>query len=109
MPVDTTSYKSNAENSDKISARLIIEGKVQKVGMRHWIKQNALSLNILGWVRNKSDGSVEAFFFGNKDYVAQMISLCHKGPAFASVKKIKEIPQEETSDIEKEFMILPTL
>ena len=40
-------------NSDLKTYRLIIKGKVQNVGFRHWFSDLAISLGLNGYVQNK--------------------------------------------------------
>ena len=49
------------------SARLRITGRVQGVGYRVWALRMASRLGLRGWVRNRSDGSVEALVIGEDD------------------------------------------
>lgn len=90
------------------SVRLLIEGKVQKVGYREWVRREAVALGIHGWVRNKHDGTVEALFNGDVHTVKNFIQHCYRGPSLAQVKRIKEFPQGEVSELEG-FTILPTV
>lgn len=62
-----------------------IYGQVQGVGFRAFVLANATKLGVNGWVRNRSDGSVEAFMQGNSDAVSHLTELCHQGPASSSV------------------------
>lgn len=101
--------KSKGGKGTKVAVRIVIEGRVQKVGLRRWIKQKAVSLDLCGWVRNKSNGSVEALFYGVEDNVGEIIKLCYQGPTFAHIKRIKEFPQVETSGLPLEFAMLPTV
>ncbi|MEX0719672.1 MAG: acylphosphatase [Balneolaceae bacterium] len=70
---------------------VFISGNVQGVGYRHFTRKNAESLGVTGWVKNLSDGRVEAVFEGEPDQVKQMLERCKKGPISSSVKKIEEI------------------
>jgi len=53
---------------------LRIEGRVQGVGFRYWVRNEADRLGLDGWVRNRRDGAVEAVFSGLPDAVAAMKS-----------------------------------
>ena len=75
------------DNIITIHAR--IYGRVQGVGYRYWTVSKAKNLNLCGWVRNRSDGTVEATFHGSKDAIDDMISSCYKGPSFANVADIR--------------------
>ncbi|HEV2336617.1 MAG TPA: acylphosphatase [Stellaceae bacterium] len=67
---------------------LRITGRVQGVGYRAWAIEAATRLRLRGWVRNRSDGSVEALVIGGEDRVAAMIEACRVGPFAARVSEI---------------------
>jgi acylphosphatase len=76
--------------------RVVIRGRVQRVGYRAWTEYIALEVGLEGWVRNRSDGTVEALFAGPSDVVATMLDACRQGPPGARVEAIDE--QEATHD-----------
>lgn len=111
MPMDE-SFFGRYDDKDKgkpTAVRVIIEGRVQKVGLRHWIKRKATQFKISGWVRNRMNSSIEAMFYGNEESVSEMVKLCHQGPSFAHVKRVKEFPQTDVGNPPTEFTILPTI
>jgi acylphosphatase len=67
------------------TVRVRITGRVQGVWYRGWTEETARDLGLVGWVRNRSDGSVEALFQGPPDAVGRMIAACHDGPPAARV------------------------
>lgn len=69
----------------KSRVRILVEGLVQGVNFRYYTQQKAKENNILGWVRNLSDGRVEAVFEGDDEAVEQMIDFCQNGPPSAKV------------------------
>lgn len=71
-----------------VAKRCVISGKVQGVWYRAWTVQEAQKLGLTGWVRNRSDGAVEALFAGPAEAVAAMIDLCHTGPRAARVSDV---------------------
>lgn len=71
-----------------ICKKIIIKGKVQGVCFRNFVEKNAVSLELNGYVKNLSEGDVEAAFYGDNDAVDNMIELCKKGPSLARVDKI---------------------
>jgi acylphosphatase len=71
-----------------ISKRVVIHGHVQGVWYRGWTVQQAQALNLSGWVRNLSDGGVEALFHGCADRVETMIVACRQGPPAAQVRTV---------------------
>ena len=67
---------------------LHITGRVQGVGYRAWTMQQANALALRGWVRNRTDGSVEALIIGDGDVIATMVEACRSGPRFARVADV---------------------
>lgn len=83
-----------------------IRGRVQGVGYRAWTIGRAQALGLLGWVRNRRDGSVEAVFKGHEDKVVLMLDDCWRGPRGAVVSEVvaTAVPDESWPD----FSVRPT-
>jgi len=88
----------------KKSVRVYIDGTVQGVFFRGFVKENAERLNIKGFVRNLEDGRVEVFLEGDSDDVNKMIEILKKGPRHAQIRKA-EVKSEPFQDF-KNFKIL---
>jgi len=73
---------------------LIVIGRVQGVGFRHFVRQKANELNLGGWVRNKMDGSVEIEVEGHQDTLQIFIDLVKLGNGYSRVDRIfnSELP-----------------
>ena len=71
-----------------------VEGRVQGVWYRGWVIQEAIRRGLAGWVRNRSDGSVEALFAGPKPAVDEMIEACWRGPPSARVSSVTARPTD---------------
>lgn len=71
-----------------VAKRCRISGKVQNVWYRAWTVEQAEARGLKGWVRNLSNGDVEALFAGPADKVADMIQACHQGPKAARVENV---------------------
>ncbi len=69
----------------------MISGRVQGVGFRYWVKKTAWELGIAGWVKNLSDGRVEAVFEGNEVLIKKIINECWQGPPLSKVNEVKVI------------------
>jgi acylphosphatase len=67
-----------------------VRGRVQGVGYRAWVADEATSRSLEGWVRNARDGGVEALFAGPADIVAAMVAACRRGPSMARVDTVVE-------------------
>jgi acylphosphatase len=70
-------------------AHVHIIGRVQGVFFRHETRGLAEEIGIKGWVRNTSDGGVEAVFEGRKEKVERMLDFCRSGPPGARVIDVK--------------------
>jgi len=75
-----------------LQARLAITGRVQGVGYRDWAVATGQRLGLSGWVRNRTDGSVEALVVGNDEAVGRMIEACRRGPSLARVDAVDVEP-----------------
>ncbi len=71
-----------------IQTRVRISGRVQGVFFRVKTKQEAGRIGVKGWVKNRTDGSVEALLQGDPEQVAQMTDWCQKGPPLARVDHV---------------------
>jgi acylphosphatase len=79
---------------NEIRVHLIIEGRVQGVFFRDSTRREAVSLGVCGWVKNRSDGAVEALLEGPQDKVKKLVKWCHKGPSYAQVTRVHERQEE---------------
>lgn len=86
-----------------IARHLIIHGRVQGVFYRNWMVAAAHDLGIAGWVRNRMNGTVEAFVEGSPEAVEQMLQLAHQGPAAAKVDRIvvQDVREEGLPNFQK--------
>jgi acylphosphatase len=73
--------------------QVTIRGRVQGVGYRYWLEQQARARGLEGWVRNRRNGSVEALLAGPPDVVSGMIASCRRGPSSARVDALGAIRQ----------------
>ena len=70
-------------------ARINIQGKVQGVFFREFIKKAARKLGLKGYVKNLRDGSVGVVAEGNEEALNNLIAECNKGPLMAHIKNIE--------------------
>lgn len=73
----------------KKKLHVIISGRVQGVFFRVYTKEKAEALNLSGWIRNLSNGQVEAVFEGNKKNLDEMLTWCYKGSPLSNVEKVE--------------------
>lgn len=98
--------------SDRIVRHVIVRGRVQGVGYRAFVEEEAHKRGLQGWVRNRRDGSVEAVFGGPAAKVESMTAACRRGPFAAQVV---ELDQRDGSEADLKvraggemFSVLPT-
>jgi acylphosphatase len=89
-----------------IARRLQVTGKVQGVGFRYSLQEQAARLGVTGWVRNRRDGSVEALVQGAPESVEAITAWARQGPPGSRVTDLRveaadALPQEG-------FRIIPT-
>ena len=87
-----------------IRAHVCISGRVQGVFYRSTTRDRAEQLGLTGWVRNTSDGKVEAIFEGEETAIKDVITWCHKGPRSANVSDVTVEYQKFLGEFE-EFCI----
>lgn len=88
----------------KTRAYVLVSGRVQGVWFRASTKEKAEQLGLNGWVKNTTNGDVEAVFEGEEPKVNEMIAWCHQGPPSAQVTKVK-VSHESFSGEYKEFFV----
>ena len=78
-----------------IARQLKIRGRVQGVGFRYAMRHEAMRLGVSGWVRNRSDGSVEAVAQGEGDAIEALIAWARQGPPAARVSEVEITAAED--------------
>jgi len=71
-----------------VTRQIHVKGRVQGVGYRDALRAQADAAGVRGWVRNRSDGSVEAVLQGSAHAVDGVIAWAHRGPAAARVVEV---------------------
>ncbi len=79
---------------DVIRKRCVVHGKVQGVFFRDSTRDEAERQGVRGWVRNRSDGAVEAVLEGAHEAVDSVVRFFDEGPDRAQVREV-EIHDEE--------------
>ena len=85
---------SSQPETPKITLRLEIYGRVQGVYFRESMRIEAQNLAVAGWVRNRTDGSVEALLHGESVVIDTLVRWAHRGPELASVERVEIKPEE---------------
>lgn len=74
--------------SASVIRHVIVRGTVQGVGFRVFVQRHALERGLVGWVRNRRDGSVEAVLAGPVEEVNAALEAVRQGPSSANVKAV---------------------
>ena len=88
-----------------IGRRLLIRGRVQGVGFRYALADEARARRLSGWVRNRRDGTVEALVIGSESDVEAMIAWARRGPPGA---RVTDLSVEQASETATGFEIAAT-
>jgi acylphosphatase len=85
-----------------VALHVRVTGLVQGVFFRAWARDEAQALGVSGWIRNCSDGSVEALLEGEAEAIEELIALLREGPPGAQVEdvEIEEADREGLSSFE---------
>ena len=91
-------------NDMKKRAHVWVSGRVQGVFFRATTRKEAQKRGVNGWVKNLSDGRVEAIFEGEEEKVKEMVDFCHEGSSSARVNEV-EVEWEDYKDEFSDFGI----
>ena len=73
---------------------LSVKGRVQGVGFRYAARTKARSLNLHGWVENKTDGSVNIAVQGEEQSCGEFIKWCRVGTGYSWVESVDVLEKE---------------
>jgi acylphosphatase len=76
----------------------LVKGRVQGVGFRWFVQQEASEIGLRGWVRNTDDGHVEVVASGNPEQIAELKTALRKGSRGSRVDAIVEHELAESED-----------
>ncbi|MDQ1727937.1 MAG: acylphosphatase [Pyrinomonadaceae bacterium] len=80
----------------RVARKFLIKGDVQRVGYRFFAQRAAARHQVLGYVRNCSDGTVEAIAEGSPDAVEEFMKDLVTGPQWSKVERVDEITVDPT-------------
>jgi acylphosphatase len=95
--------------SETIVRHVLVEGLVQGVGYREFVWRAAMRLGISGWVRNRSEGTVEARIEGAPASVEAMLAEMRRGPGLAQVTSLRLLDPDHGEAQSGTFAVRPTL
>ena len=75
-----------ANNQARLHAT--VEGRVQGVGFRVFVQENAIRLRLTGWVRNRWNGDVEVLAEGDREALEALLTALQRGPRSSFISKV---------------------
>ena len=75
-----------------------VQGRVQGVGFRAYVMQNALPIGVTGWVRNVGYDAVEAIAEGTKEQIEEFLRMVKRGPIGSRVDESHEEWEQVTGE-----------
>ena len=95
--------------SNMVKRRLRVAGRVQGVGFRYALQEEADRLGLAGWVRNRRDGSVEAMVQGASEAVEAITAWARRGPPGSRVSDLRVEDAGDEEPDHAEFRIAATI
>lgn len=75
--------------SEMVSLHILVDGRVQGVGFRYFVRDRADMLGVCGWVRNLYDGRVEALAEGKRAQLETLLGAIQQGPSSSFVSDVQ--------------------
>jgi bifunctional non-homologous end joining protein LigD len=80
--------------ADSLEAfRVVVHGRVQGVGFRDSVRRRAHDLGLVGWVRNRPEGTVEVHAEGPPEQLGVLLDYLRVGPRGAAVVEVEQQPR----------------
>jgi acylphosphatase len=89
-----------------VRVRLLVNGRVQGVGFRWFVREAARRRRLAGWVRNRSDGSVELEVEGETAACHEFLATVREGPPGARVDGLQELSSDHGDALPQPFTII---
>ncbi len=74
--------------ADQVRLHAWIDGHVQGVGFRYFVRESASALPLTGWVRNLHDGRVELVAEGKREDLEKLLNVVRQGPRGSHVTDV---------------------
>lgn len=72
----------------RAAAEIIVEGRVQGVGYRDYVRRRALALGLTGYVMNLKDGRVRVHAEGVREVIEDLMRQLEKGPPLSRIDHV---------------------
>jgi acylphosphatase len=88
------------------TAHWIVVGRVQGVGFRWFVREQARRWGVRGWVKNRPDGSVEIAASGTDESLTGLLVAVRRGPEGAAVADVRAHAPSAAEELPEPFSIL---
>lgn len=78
-----------------------VKGRVQAVGFRAFVQQNAVQIGLTGWVRNVGYDTVEAIAEGSREQIEGFTQIMKRGPRISRIDESREEWEQVTGEFER--------
>jgi acylphosphatase len=82
-----------------------VHGRVQGVGFRYYVQEEAWNLGIAGWVRNEFDGTVTGEVAGEPLLLEAFRLVLERGPSMSYVTRLDWSPLDEGQSLPLPFEV----
>ena len=89
----------------KKAAKVVIQGTVQGIFFRQFVKEHADNLKLRGFCRNLDSGEVEIVVEGENESIQRMVEFMKTGPEHAQIRNVTVEEKKWSGDF-KEFKVL---
>jgi acylphosphatase len=89
----------------KGASRFVVQGTVQGIFYRQFVKEHADKLRLVGFVRNLTNGDIEVVVEGEKDHIERLANQLKKGPQHSQIRHVQSEERKWSGEF-KEFKIL---
>ena len=83
---------------ETVRVHVWVQGRVQAVGFRAFVQQNALQIGVTGWVRNVDYDRVEAVAEGTREQLNQFLQMMKRGPIGSRINESREEWEQVTGE-----------
>lgn len=87
-----------SEQDKILRVHVWVQGRVQAVGFRAFVQQNAFQIGVTGWVRNVGYNTVEAVAEGTKEQIEDFLQMVKRGPSVSRVDESREEWEQVTGE-----------
>ena len=92
------------DKKDAARLQAVVEGRVQGVGFRFFVEEEAMAFDLKGWVRNRWDGNVEVIAEGERQVLEKFLAALRKGPRASEVTEVQVVWLPATGEFDRFYI-----